>query len=89
MPRRLPAAPLHRVLRKLRAAESLTWDELADRVGVTPRHLFRLLAAQSISDRVADRIACRVGLHPVLLWPAEWLRTDAEARCGRPDSKAV
>jgi hypothetical protein len=71
---RLPAAPLHRVLRKLRRDESLTWDELAERAGVTPRHLFRLLAAPDVSDRVADRITCRLGLHPVLLWPTEWLR---------------
>ncbi len=71
---RLPAAPLQRVLRKLRADESLTWDELAERAGVTPRHLFRLLAARSVSERVADRIVCRLGLHPVLLWPTEWPR---------------
>jgi hypothetical protein len=71
---RLPAAPLHGVLRRLRADESLTWDELAERAGVTPRHLFRLLAARDVSDRVADRITCRLGLHPVLLWPREWLR---------------
>jgi hypothetical protein len=40
---------------------------------VTPRHLFRLLAATDVSERVADRIVCRLGLHPVLLWPIEWL----------------
>ncbi|HEV8663679.1 MAG TPA: helix-turn-helix transcriptional regulator [Candidatus Methylomirabilis sp.] len=85
----LPAAPLHRVLRRLRAAESLTWEELAAQAGVTPRHLFRLLAAERISEGVADRIACRLGLHPVLLWPTEWLRTDAEGRCGGADSEAV
>jgi transcriptional regulator with XRE-family HTH domain len=74
---RLPAAPLQRVLRRLRADESLTWDQLAERAGVTPRHLFRLLAATDVSERVADRIACRLGLHPVLLWPTDWLRAGA------------
>lgn len=80
MPRfRLPAAPLHRVLRRLRADESLTWDQLAEHAGVTPRHLFRLLAARDVSERVADRISCRLGLHPVLLWPTEWLRDERAA----------
>jgi hypothetical protein len=41
---RLPAAPLRRVLLRLRDAESLT-----DRAGLTTRHLFRLLAAASSS----------------------------------------
>jgi hypothetical protein len=71
---RLPAAPLHRVLLRLRISQSLTWDQLAERAGVSPRHLFRLLAARHVSERVADRIACRLGLHPALLWPVEWLR---------------
>ena len=69
---RLPAAPLRRVLLRLRDAESLTWDELADRAGLTTRHLFRLLAAQTVSEFVGDRISCRLGLHPALVWPKQW-----------------
>lgn len=80
---RLPAAPLQRVLRTLRANESLTWDQLAERAGVTPRHLFRLLAARDVSERVADRVVCGLGLHPVLLWPTEWLRAGRSARRDR------
>ena len=80
---RLPAAPLQRVLRKLRTDESLTWDELAERAGVTPRHLFRLLAARTVSERVADRIVCRLGLHPVLLWPTEWPLAGRRAEADR------
>jgi len=76
---RLPAAPLRRVLVRLRRSESLTWDELAARAGVGQRQLFRILAARDISDRVADRIVCRIGLHPALLWPREWLRTECPA----------
>jgi hypothetical protein len=68
---RLPAAPLRRVLIRLRRSESLTWDELAARAGVSQRQLFRILAARDISDRV-----CRIGLHPALLWPREWLRIE-------------
>ena len=73
---RLPAAPLRRVLLRLRDNESLTWDELADRAGITSRHLFRLLAARTVSELVADRVSCRIGLHPALLWPKEWFRQE-------------
>jgi plasmid maintenance system antidote protein VapI len=89
MPFRLPAAPLQRVLRRLRDEESLTWDQLAERAGVTPRHLFRLLAARDISERVADRIVCRLGLHPVLLWPRQWLRAGRAHRVRRREREAV
>ena len=85
---RLPAAPLHRVLVRMRITESLTWSQLADRVGVTERHLWRLLSAPSISERVADRIVCRIGLHPVLLWPDEWLGI-AFGGCGRSTQQAA
>jgi plasmid maintenance system antidote protein VapI len=69
---RLPAAPLKRVLNRLQASESLTWEDLADRIGVTVRQLCRILTAVDLSEQVADRIACRIGLHPLLLWPKEW-----------------
>ena len=86
---RLPAAPLHRVLLRLRDAESLTWDELADRAGLTTRHLFRLLAAGTVSELVADRISCRIGLHPALLWPREWFREDRSSGRGSDARQAV
>jgi len=69
------------VLLRLRDAEDLTWDELAYRAGLTTRHLFRLLAARTVSELVADRISCRIGLHPALLWPREWFPEDRT--CGR------
>jgi len=80
---RLPAAPLRRVLLRLRDNESLTWEELADRAGITSRHLFRLLAARTVSELVADRVSCRIGLHPALLWPKEWFRQEHPRRSGR------
>jgi hypothetical protein len=80
---RLPAAPLKRVLLRLQASESLTWDELADRVGVSQRQLCRILAAKDLSEWVADRISCRIGLHPLLLWPKEWSRIGAPETAGR------
>jgi hypothetical protein len=81
---RLPAAPLRRVLLRLRDAESLTWDELADRAGLSTRHLFRLLGSRTVSELVADRISCRIGLHPALLWPKEWFRQEHHRRSGHP-----
>jgi AraC-like DNA-binding protein len=87
---RLPAAPLRRVLLRLRDNESLTWEELADRAGITSRHLFRLLAARTISELVADRVSCRIGLHPALLWPKEWFRQEhpAEAAVHKPRKRS-
>ena len=79
---RLPAAPLRRVLLRLKDAESLTWDELADRAGLSSRHLFRLLAARTVSELVADRVSCRIGLHPALLWPKEWFGQELPRRSG-------
>lgn len=92
MPRsRLPAAPLQHVLLRLRANQSLTWDELADRAGVSSRHLFRVLAARDLSEDAADRMTCRLGLHPVLLWPIEWTRIahDAVGGCRSQAQQAV
>lgn len=80
---RLPAAPLKRALKRLQASESLTWEELADRIGVTERHLCRILTARDLSERVADRISCRIGLHPLLLWPKEWSRIGRAATTRR------
>ena len=80
---RLPAAPLKRALKRLQASESLTWEELADRIGVTERHLCRILTARDVSERVADQISCRIGLHPLLLWPKEWSRIGRAATTGR------
>ena len=84
---RLPAAPLRRVLLRLRDAESLSWEELADRAGLSSRHLFRHLAARTVSELVADRISCRIGLHPALLWPKEWFRQEHPRRRGSSNAK--
>jgi len=84
---RLPAAPLRRVLLRLQASESLTWEELAERAGLSSRQLFRLLASRTVSELVADRIACRIGLHPALLWPKEWFRDKHPRRRDRSNAE--
>ena len=71
---RLPAAPLKRELRRARRSYGITWEELADRLRISSRTLTRLLGARDVAEPVADRLACRLGLHPVLIWPREWLR---------------
>jgi plasmid maintenance system antidote protein VapI len=70
---RLPAAPLKRELRRVRCSYGITWKELADRLQISSRTLTRLLGARDVAEPVADRLACRLGLHPVLIWPREWL----------------
>lgn len=74
---RLPAAPLKRELRRACVVYGLTLDELAVRLHVSVRTLGRLLSARDIAESVADRMACRLGLHPVLIWPEHWLRDSA------------
>lgn len=71
---RLPAAPLQRELGRQRRVLAVTWAELAARLDISERTLARLLRAQDLAEPVADRMACRLGLHPVLLWPRHWLR---------------
>jgi plasmid maintenance system antidote protein VapI len=71
---RLPAAPLQRELARQRRVLAVTWAELAARLDISERTLARLLAAQDLAEPVADRMACRLGLHPVLLWPRLGLR---------------
>lgn len=71
---RLPAGPLQRELRLRRGSLGMTWTELAVWLGISERTLSRLLHARDLAEPVADRMACRLGLHPVLLWPHLWLR---------------
>jgi hypothetical protein len=70
--RRLPARPLQAALRQKKHAHGLSWEQLAFRLGVCSRTLMRLMKATDVSYVVADRIACRLGAHPSLLWPKEW-----------------
>ena len=79
---RLPAAPLKRELRTAKRKYGDTWDELAVRLRVSSRTLTRLLGARDVAEPVADRMACRLGLHPVLIWPREWQRI-AQPKNGR------
>lgn len=69
--RRFPAAPLQAALNHHRRARGLSWDQLAEELGIHARTLYRLLEANHISYVVADRVACRLGTHPALLWD-EW-----------------
>lgn len=75
---RLPADPLKDRLLKCKGSRGATWDELAQRVGVSSRTLMRVMSATTVSECVADRMAIRLGLHPVLIWPLEWNRGTKE-----------
>jgi plasmid maintenance system antidote protein VapI len=69
--RRYPAAPMAAILRRYMRRRSLTWDEMAALLGVCQRSLVRYITADTLCEQVADRLACRIGLHPCLIWP-EW-----------------
>lgn len=70
--RRLPARPLQSALRQTKCGQRLSWRQLARRLGVCDRTLYRLMRATDVSYLVADRMACRLGVHPSDLWPREW-----------------
>ena len=70
--RRLPARPLQTALRDKKTSNGLSWNQLAIRLGVCSRTLIRVMKATDVSFVVADRMACRLGSHPALLWPKEW-----------------
>lgn len=42
--------------------------QLARRVGEHPRETYRW-RDRGLSERQADRVACRLGLHPARIWP--------------------
>jgi hypothetical protein len=69
----LPAEALHLALSRARLRYGLAWDELAERLDISFRTLLRLMSAQTVTPVVADRMAVRLGLHPVMLWPDEWV----------------
>ena len=65
----LPAEVLHLALSRVRQRYGLAWDELDISFGA----LLRIMSAETVTSDVADRMAVRLGLHPVVLWPDEWL----------------
>ena len=69
----LPAEPLHLALSRARQRHGLAWDELAEELDLTFGTLLRIMGAETVPLDVADRMAVRLGLHPVVLWPDGWL----------------
>lgn len=43
----------------------------ARRLGLDAGYLYRLLRT-GLTEEMADRLACRAGLHPGVVWPAIW-----------------
>jgi transcriptional regulator with XRE-family HTH domain len=70
---RLPAEALHLALSRARQRYGLAWDELAERLDISFRTLLRIMSAETVTPDDADRMAVRLGVHPVVLWPEEWL----------------
>lgn len=68
----VPAAPLQRLIVRMKDGLGMTWHEFGQRVGITSRTLQRAMASKTIGIYAADHMAVRLGSHPILLWPDEW-----------------
>jgi hypothetical protein len=69
----LPAEALHLALSRARQRYGLAWDELAERLDISFQTLLQIMSATTVTPVVGDRMAVRLGVHPVILWPDEWL----------------
>lgn len=54
-----------------------TWGRLAELVGVRERQVQRLRHL-GLTWGQADELACRIGLHPSLVWSSWWAEVDEE-----------
>jgi hypothetical protein len=68
----LPAWPLQIALRLYGLERGLSLPEMADQLEVNTRLVDRVFASEWITRQTGDKFACALGLHPALLWPAEW-----------------
>jgi lambda repressor-like predicted transcriptional regulator len=82
---KLPATPLRQVIVRKKRVLDLTWEELACRLGVSDRTLWRVMTDPWIGICAADHMALRLGLHPSNLWPKEW--GACERRAASPTRK--
>jgi hypothetical protein len=80
---RLPAAPLLAVFERAARAQGYLgregWGDshngmpaFCEMLGLTDAVYYRARREGTITVALADKIACALGLHPVLIWPAEW-----------------
>lgn len=58
------------------------WNTLGERLGVSGRQLLRYCEAERISVWVADRMAIRLGSHPLFLWGPEFYSNGGEENGG-------
>lgn len=79
----LPAAPLHSLIQRTAdkiAAETesekavrVTTNSVARLLGMNGRTFARLMQSTDVRIQTADRICCRLGVHPMEIWGNEWL----------------
>ena len=84
----LPIAPLLEVLEMSAPGHGhrpATRLGLCRRAGVHHRSFLRWVERGDLPPAAADRLAVALGLHPVLVWPDEWL-TVLDRRW-RPDAR--
>lgn len=68
---RLDAQPFVELIRQMRGSHL----SKAQRLGIEPRQLYRLLTGETktIQQADADRYCFALSLHPAMLWPEEWI----------------
>jgi len=77
-----PQPLLDHVARRL-DGDRVTAVAVADMCGTSLRQVQRWQHGQRISWSVADRIACALHVHPVLIWP-EWFPTTPTRKQHQP-----
>jgi hypothetical protein len=100
IPGRLPYEPLERLLRAHWDAPTATrgaygkdhglWcdTQAATMLGVG-RYAIMKYRSRGISPAVADRLACHIGTHPLLVWGAAWEIADIGAELRRAERKVA
>jgi hypothetical protein len=78
MMRRIPRAPLQRLIAEVGALHDWAQGDIAEICGVSLRTIGRIVQSDAplMESRTADLIACRLGANPENLWP-EWLEVRA------------
>jgi len=87
----VPLAPLEDLARSLHDEEQDEWSNnvFAEACGVSNRAVGRWRAAGGVIPwTTADIAAIKLGFHPLLIWPDEWLNLDRGLIDGT-DSKAM
>ncbi|MGI8426059.1 MAG: hypothetical protein ACR2M4_05575 [Actinomycetota bacterium] len=72
--RTVAARPVRELLRRRKLESGLSWPEFAMTLGICTRTLERVNVNPDVAIKTADRLAIRLGTHPILLWGDDWYK---------------